>query len=739
MSNVSPASPAAEPTRPLDPLLRPRGVAIVGASADPTKRGYQIIRSLQDSGYQGGIYPVNPRGGQVLGIPVYESIATLPVAPDLAVLCTPATSAPDILEQCMSRGIRGAVILALGFGEAGTAGETLEARVREIAGRGIRIVGPNTSGLLNRTIGLDLIGLRDVPAGRLGIIAQSGNMVLELVRRATAERGEGLALCVGLGNMADVAWHHVLDDMGRDEAVAAILMYAEGFEYGRAFVDAAARVSAVKPIALLAAGRSAAGSRASRSHTGALASRPPVLRAALRAAGVIQLERSDELAAVGTTLVRQPAARQGGLAILSDGGGHAALAADTCVGLGVSLATLSPAIRRSLSDLLGTTATVENPVDVAGATDREPGRFSDAVDLLLRDQGVGAVLLVGLFGGYGIRFSDALAASEADAGRSMAAAARRAGRPLVVHSIYHGAESEALDALRAAGVPVIGSLEVACRAAAALFERRRGLDRRPRIQVPEPARRGTEWIRLARAEKRVALIETEARSLLAAYGVSLIPAELCTTPEEAADAAARADGAVAVRLVSGTILHKTEAGGVRLGVVGGDMAAEAFQEIREAATEYAAARAIDPDVRGALISPMATAPSAELIIGARRDPSFGPLLAVGFGGTGVEALGDASLRLLPTVRDEILSALGELRGAPLLGGPRGRPVPDLDAVAELAMALADCLLDNPALSDVEANPVFSYPDRALAVDVRALLAPDTAERAAADPASPGDP
>lgn len=722
-SSVSPATPAADPKGDaLSRALRPRSVAIVGASADSTKRGFQIIQALLDAGYQGAIHPVNPRGGEILGLPVSRSVSDLPETPDLAVLCTPAASAPELLEECADRGIAAALVLALGFREAGPAGESLEARLLDVvARRGIRVVGPNTSGLLYLPLGLNLIGMREVPRGGLALVVQSGNILLEQVTRATTDGGEGFCACLGLGNMADVAWHDVVEELAGDDQVRAIVMYGEGFDRGRRFVDSAARASRVRPLALLRGGRSEAGRHAARSHTGALAAGPAVLRAALRAGGVVEVRRTDELRAVGTALAWQPAVLRGGVAILSDGGGHATLAADALGGLGAPLAVLSADTCRNLRELLGPAAAIGNPVDVAGATDRNPEVFASALRLLVADAGVGAVLLVGLFGGYAIRFAGELETGEAAAALAMAEAARGSGRGFVVHSLYHAARSRPLDLLRSAAVPVIGSLEAACAAVAALVERGRILQRPPQAEIPEPRLSGSDLIAGARRERRGALLEPEARELAGRHGVTLVPATFCATAEEAAEEAVRNGSPVAVRLVSSSILHKTDAGGVRLGVLGADPARAAFRTIHDSAERWAAAHGIEADVRGVLVSPVLSPPAVELIVGARRDPAFGPVMVIGIGGVSVEALDDLALRLLPTTRAEILSALDELRAAALLQGARGGDAPNLDRVADLALALGECLIHNPELSEIELNPVFAYADRAIAVDVRAVL------------------
>jgi acetyltransferase len=309
------------------------------------------------------------------------------------------------------------------------------------------------------------------------------------------------------------------------------------------------------------------------------------------------------------------------------------------------------------------------------------------------------------------------------AARVMADLARASEKAFIVHSLFHASTSESLDVLRRACVPVIGSLETACAAVAALVKRGRMLERPMHPPLPPALRRGDEIVSGARSEKRSALIEPESRALAASYGVPIVAATLCTSADEVVAAAVASTSPIAVRLVSSTILHKTDAGGVRLNVTPA-VAARVFDEMVGAVKAWASRYGIDPDVRGVLVSPMMPAPAAELIVGARRDPAFGPLLALGIGGVGVEAIGDVAIRLLPANRDDIFAALDELRASALLHGIRGNPAPDLDEVAELALALGNCLMDNPYLSDIEANPVFAYADRAVALDVRALLHPE---------------
>lgn len=726
MSEGGGQGPVGEPTDALDALLRPRSVVVVGASSDRSKRGHQVIPALREAGFGGTIVPVNPKGGEILGLPVVPSVEELSEPVELALVCTPAPSVPGILERCAAAGVRAAVVLATGFGESGEEGAALEAAVREVALRtGIRVVGPNTSGILNLHHGLNLIGARGVRRGSLALLVQSGNVALALMTEITERSSAGVSVCVGIGNETDVGFHEILAWLGRDPATRGVLMYADAFREPRAVLETAARVTPRKPVVLVGAGRTRAGAEAARSHTGALSGPHDLLAAGLAQAGVAQVRRSDELLPVGLALAGQPPGAAGrGVAILSDGGGHGVLASDALSESGTPLAALDDATLAALRDLLGSRAAVGNPVDVGGPADADPLVFARAAEILAADPSVGVLLVIGLFGGYHIRFEAGLEDAERRAAREMAVAAREAGKPIVVHSMYALRRSPPLLILEEEGVPVLASLDAACTAAAALVRRGErlarpgwppppGEDALPAGSRSEGAGRAEAIARTQRlaAEGRSALTEPEARDLLSAFGVPLVEAEMCRSSEEAAAVAARATGPVAVKLVSRDVLHKTEAGGVVLDVRGPAAAREAFELVKSGT----------PGLEGVLVAPMLPEPAARLLVGVRRDPGLGPVLTLGAGGVAVEVLRDVAHRVLPVRPGEVREMARELRTSGLLLGVRGSAPADLGALEGIALALARCLADAPAVSGIELNPLFLYPNGARAVDARVLL------------------
>lgn len=725
----------------LGPIFEPRSIAVVGASSNPTKRGHQILRALGDSGYPGRVYAVSPKGGRLLGHEVYTSLEEMPEAADLAVICTPAATVPDLLRACGERGVAGAVVLAVGFGEAGPAGAELEARLRRVARKGgVRVVGPNTSGLLNLPLGVNLIGARGVRPGGIALLVQSGNIALDLMTQVTEGSRMGISICCGLGNEADVGFGEVLAFLGDHADTDAIVAHIEGCKDPRALLRAAASVTRRKPVVVIKSGRTSAGAHAALSHTGAIAGPYDRLRAGFAQAGVVEVTRTDELLPVAIALGSQPCGpSHAGVTILSDGGGQSTLAVDTLHEMEVPLAGLTAETSAALRTCLGPAAAVRTPVDVAGAADADPGVFARALEVIAADPSVGVVMVVGLFGGYGIRFSETLAEIEAEAARSMAALMRGRGKGLVVHSQYASHPSAALDAFREAHVPVIGSLEVACRAVAAL--QRRGASRvawrpwgrdrtgpgaaavpeRPRGAGGESGAKAHPVIHAVRREDRITLAETESRELLAASGLPFEPLEIVHSADEAAAAAELIGGPVALKLLSRHITHKSDAGGVLLNVTGGDEARTAFESVAANARAYGSAHALPQEECSATVSPMLAAPVAELLVGACRDPQLGPVLTIGAGGIWVEVLRDAVHRVLPVAANEIEAALSDLKGKALLTGARGKEAVKPGPIVEAAAAVADCIMRWPDVAEVEVNPLFVYPARVVPVDARVVL------------------
>ena len=707
----------------LEHLLNARSVAVIGASKVPTKRGYQTIRTLLDESYEGAIYPVNPKEKRIMGLTCYPSVSEIPGQVDVALVATPARTVPAILEACGTIGVKGAVILATGFGETGSTGKALENQVLETASRHhIRLIGPNTSGMINLKENLNLVGLKDSPKGDIALLTQSGNMALTLITEAKLQSRKGFTYYVGVGNEADIRFHEYLEFFTQDADTRAILMYVEGMREGRKFLQQAYRTTETKPIVLLKSGRSATGKKSAGSHTGALAGMSEVAKGAFERAGIIVIENSDELFPAAEALSSLPPIKNDAIAILADGGGHATIAADTLTDLGVQIPELEPKTQARLREILPGGAAVRNPIDVAGGTDDNPAVFADCANIILSDPSVGGLLIVGLFGGYGIRFAASLAMMEEDAAHRMGKMVNHRKKAIVVHSLYNSEKPHSLDLLRYYGVPVYGSLDVACKTIGVLAQYGRylkGYHAKTNFVLNYGAKakpEGEAIIDRAVGQGRGALLEIEAKQLLKLHAVAVTQDVLVTSADAAADAAARLGGEVALKIVSPDILHKSDAKGVQLSLSGKQRVKNAFREIVDHARAYRA----DARIEGVLVAPMVP-PGIEVIIGTKIDDQFGPVIMYGWGGIMVEIIKDVSFRVLPISRRSAQQMIAETKSHPILDGVRGGRPYDQKALVNLLLTCSEIVEAYPRIQEMDLNPVIVHHAGLSVVDARILL------------------
>ena len=708
---------------PLDKILNAGSVAIVGASKNETKRGYQAIRTLIDEQYEGYIYPVNPREKSVLGFKCYGSISEIDGDVDMALITTPASTIPAVLEDCGKKGVKGAVIIAGGFGEIGGRGADLQRAVVETATRyDIRLIGPNTSGIMNLRDRLNLVGLRNAPVGDIALLSQSGNMALTLITEAKLKSQKGFSYYVGVGNEADIKFHEYLEFFRKDKGTEAILMYVEGMRDGRKFLQQAYKTTLVKPVILLKSGRSATGKKAAGSHTGALAGISEVARTAFKRAGIIVIERSDHLFPAAETLSALPPMKNNNVAILADGGGHATIAADVLSDLSVKIPELGEKTQARLRKLLPWAATVRNPVDVAGGTDADPTVFADCAEILLKDPQINGLLLVGLFGGYGIRFAESLALKEEDAAHRMGKMVRKRQKPIVVHSLYSSERPHALHLLRYYNIPVYDSLDVACKSMGVLAEYGtflRGYHAKANFVFNWRAKarpEGDGIIRSAYADGRRVLLEHEAKDLVRLHGGPVAFETLASDADSAVAAAEAIDGPVALKIVSPDILHKSDAGGVRLDIQSEADVRSAYDEIMANARKYSP----DADIRGVLVGPM-VASGLEVIIGTKIDDQFGPVIMFGLGGIMVEILKDVSFRVLPISDRSARKMMEDIKSYPILDGIRGEPPSDKKALKNILLMCSELIESYPEIQEMDLNPVIAYRKGAAIVDARIIL------------------
>lgn len=713
--------------RSLGPLLAPRSVAIVGATERPGSVGATVMRNVIDGGFPGRVTPVNPGRATVFDRAAAARIEDLSEPPDLAVLCTPAPTVPGLLRACGRVGVRGAVVLAAGFREAGPAGRALEEDVRDALTEApsLRVLGPNCLGLIVPGIRLNASFARaPIRGGTIALCSQSGALCSAMLGWADAQ-GIGFSHFLSVGNMTDVGFADLLEFLAEDDTARSVVLYIEALTDARRFVASARRCTGRKPVVVFKAGRHAAAARAAASHTGAMAGEDAVYDAAFEHAGIVRVGRLDELLATAELLAgsRWPRGRR--LGIVTNAGGPGVIATDALVEGGGVLATLSESTIAALGAVLPACWSHGNPVDVIGDADHE--RLASATRHVIDDPTVDAVLV--MLTPQAI--IDARAAAEA-----VGTIAASQPKPILA-SWMGGAEvAPAVAALRHAGVPVFATPEPAVAAflhLATHAERRDEAEARgARHCADTPAL--DAWIAGA-AAGAIRLLqgcagpvdESRARRIFGLFDIAMTPADTAGTEEAAVDAARRLGYPVVLKVISPGVTHKTDVGGVVLDLRSDDAVGAAFRRIRDAL-----ARLAGTPFSGVSVQPMLDRSAGEeLILGARRDATFGPVVMVGAGGTRAEVLGDRALALAPLDPQDARGLCDRLRLRALLGPWRGRAALDVDAVATMVTRLGWMIATIPGIAEVEANPVLVTVDGAVALDARLIAqpAPD-GERAA---------
>jgi acyl-CoA synthetase (NDP forming) len=674
---------------PLDPTLRvfrdPRSVAVVGASADESKWGYWLALGALRGSHRRRVELVNRRAATLFGRPAAASLGELPEAPELVALCVPGPHVADVVEEGLALGVRG----FLGI----TAGVPREAELAaRIKAAGARLLGANSLGLYDADTELELAWGRFTP-GPLAIVSQSGQLGSELAIRG-ARLGLGVSRFVSVGNQSDVRAAELLADLADHAATEVVALYLESFTGGPALLDAVAALRAAgKPTLLLTIGAGAASSRLARSHTGSLTSRLDVVDAACRRVGMPRVDTPAELLDLARAVLAGAAPAGRRVAVVGDSGGQCGVAADQAGAAGLAVPAFPAALRDELAAALPHGAATANPVDLAGAGERDLGSYADTVHTALAADGVDAALLTGYFGRYA-EDVPALAERERQVAGRLAELARADGKALVVHSMADAGPST--DALWRGGVPVFDDVRAAVRTLAGLA----ALVPRPlRAAEPLPAPSAGPldgyWA---------------ARRALADHGVRFPAARLVRDRAELLASAAALRSPYVLK--AGWLAHKSELGGVAVGLADPARAAAAFDRMHTAlgAGDYVLE---EQDVRSGVL---------ELLVGARRDPGFGPVAVVGAGGTETEVHADIAVELAPVDAATAHAMLDRLRCRPLLDSWRGRPPLATSAVVELVVAVSRFVAANPDVDEVELNPVRVGPDGAVAVDALILTA-----------------
>jgi acetyl coenzyme A synthetase (ADP forming)-like protein len=709
----------------LDPVLRPRSIAVIGASRRQASIGWQILDNLLKHGFQGPVYPVNPNASSIHSVPAYPSISAIPGPVDLAIVVVPKEHVVPVVRESVDAGVKGFVVISAGFREVSEEGAERERELLELVrSRGRRMVGPNCMGVLNTEEKVRMnatFAPSSPPPGNVAFMSQSGAMGLSILDYAET-LGIGISMFVSAGNKTDVSGNDLLEYWRDDPTTALILLYIESFGNPKRFVELAREISKTKPVAVVKSGRTGAGARAAASHTGALAQTDLATDALLRQAGAIRAQTVEELFDLATALSNQPLPRGNRVAIVTNAGGPGIILADSCENFGLEVATLSSQSQESLRTCLPAEASVRNPVDMIASAKAES--YEHVLDCVLRDPGVDGAIA---------SFVPPLGIHTEDIAQALVRVnAAHRDKPLLAVLMGQEGRPAGLATLHRARIPGYLFPESAARALAGMWQQRQWASQ-PVGQI----RRfevGDDAVRAAIAETRRSgerkLSEALALGVLEAYGIPVTPWRLVegdsleALRERALPSAEAVGYPLAVKIVSPDIVHKTDYGAVVLAVASRDELEKTLPQLFEDVGRHFDGGKFR--LQGLLLQKMAPK-GREIIVGMTHEPRVGPMILFGLGGIYVEALRDVALRMCPITDADAEVMLHEVKMHRLLEAIRGEPARDRGALVDALLRLSQLALTHPEIAEMDVNPLISLERGAVAVDARIQLT-ETGER-----------
>jgi acetyltransferase len=687
----------------------PKSIAVIGASREQDKLGFSVLNNIVQHGYPGKVYPINPKADEILGLKCYASVLDVPDPVELAVMVIPAKYVAGALEECGQKGVKGAIIISAGFRETGSEGVKMERALIEIARKyNIRMVGPNVLGVIDTVGKMNASFAVGMPRrGKIAFMSQSGALCTSILDMALAQN-VGFSRFVSLGNKADLNELDFIEAWGADPESRVIMGYLEGIVNGARFLDVARQVTKTKPMIAVKSGTTSAGSRAVSSHTGTLAGSERAYDAAFNQAGVIRANSVQDLFDYSIAFARQPLPK-GGIAIVTNAGGPGIMATDALERAGLSLASMSAETMDALRQNLPHAASVLNPIDVLG--DARADRYAMAINTALNDPDVGGVIVI---------LTPQVMTEIEETARVVGEASKKYDKPIFASFMGEATTSAGVKILNEYLVP---NYLVPERAVAAMKQmyRQAAWQTRPLPEF-ETFDVDKDLVRkvfaTAREDGRLTIGEAEARDISKAYGIRMPRSKLAATADEAIACAQEIGFPIVMKISSPDILHKTDVGGVRVGLRNPTEVRDAFDLMVYRATRYM------PDARiwGCLVQEMVTG-GREVIIGMNRDPQFGPLLMFGLGGIYVEVLKDVSFRVAPISRIEAQEMMAEIRSYNLLRGVRGEKPSDLDAMADTLLRISQLVTDFPEIVEMDINPlmVMEAGRGAVSVDMRLVI------------------
>jgi acetate---CoA ligase (ADP-forming) len=694
----------------METLFRPRTIAVFGASSNEAKVGYRVVENLLKGGYQGTIYPVNPHGGEILGLPVVRSLDEVSDGIDMAVMVVPARLVFDATVACAKKHVKQLVIISSGFSEVGNIDE--ERRIVDYARQnGMRVLGPNIFGVFSDACAMNAtFGPSDILPGHVAIVTQSGALGIAMIGKTAAE-SLGLSAVVSVGNKADIDEADLLEYLGRDERTRVILLYIEGVKNGERLKQTLRWVTRRKHVVVIKSGRSQRGAMAAASHTGSLAGADDVFDAIMKQCGALRAESVQDAFNWVQYLATAPTPTGKDAVIITNGGGIGVLATDACEKFGISLLDDQKRLHEAFSPVMPDFGSSKNPVDLTGQA--TSGDYRQALQAALEDEHMHAVLA--------LYCETALFDTSTFGDLIRECYAQYRSRKPILFTLFGGGKIEALvRELRREGIPVFANVYETVSCLGVLHRSWRNHQREEIVMRPMslPLDRITEILRTAGRDQRGFLLAHESSAVAAALGLTMPQSSVAGDLDEAVQAAERIGFPVVLKVVSKDIIHKSDAGGVALDLVSKEEVIDAYQAILRACRAYKS----DAKIEGVEVAEMVR-PGVETIIGARQDRSFGPTVMVGLGGIYVEVMKDIAFRAAPVDRETAREMISDLRSFPLLLGVRGEKRKDIEAVAEVIVTLSHLIAQCRDITDIEINPLVAYDlgEGAKAVDVRILF------------------
>lgn len=699
----------------LNLIFNPSTIAVIGASNREGTVGFSLIQNLIGQGYEGTIFPVNPKAKSIQGVKCYESIDQIPDKVDLAIIATPARTVPGLVKACGEAGVGGLMVISAGFKEVGEAGEEMAQDILAMAhSYGMRLIGPNCLGFINPKLKLNAsFANKMAQPGKIAFISQSGALCTAILDWAE-EQSVGFSHFVSIGSMIDVGFHDLIDYFGSDANTSCILIYMESLTHARKFLSAARAFARTKPIIVLKAGKSAAGSKVALSHTGTLAGNDSAFQAAFKRAGIIRVDTIEQLFNCAQALAMQPRPNNKRLAIVTNAGGPGVLATDHLIEQGGELAQFTTTTFSKLNEILPEAWSHGDPVDILG--DAPPQRYRDAVSICLKDPQVDGLLTI---------LTPQAMTDTKEVSRELVALNKKTSKPILAAWMGEGDVSEARDILEEGQIPTYRYPESAVDVFMNMYQHGQNIKMlyETPATIPHEFSPNTEEARALIQEViqtgRSKLTEPEAKRLLNAYQIATLETFLITSAEEAREKATQLNTPVAMKIVSPDIQHKTDVGGVVLDVSAA-RAGATFDRIMADAREHA------PEARleGVLMEPMVSK-RYELLIGSRKDPIFGPLVVFGMGGVAVEVFKDMHVGLPPLNMALAQRIIEETKIYELLKGYRNMEGVDIRAIQFLLYKFAYLVMDFPEIEEIDINPFAVDKEGGLVLDAKVVLDPST--------------